>query len=126
MMRSVILFALALAAPAIAAGDADGEAKLAGLLRGRTAGEPRSCIPLQRDAESHTIERIGVVYDVGTTRYVSHFQGGCAGLTAFTRLTTRTPTTQLCEGDIAQLETQTQPIVPVGSCTYGKFTPYTR
>jgi len=125
MIARPLMLMLIVTAPALAAGD-DGEAKLAGLLRGRTAGEPRSCIPLQRDAESHTIDRIGVVYDVGTTRYVSRFQGGCEQLTAFTRLTTRTPTNQLCEGDIAQLETQTQPIVNVGSCTYGKFTPYTR
>lgn len=124
MIRLVAIVCL-IAAPALAAGP-EGEAKLAGLVRGRVAGAPVSCIPQRRDNRSHTIEGIGVAYDVGATRYVSRFDGGCEQLSAFTAFATRTPTTQLCAGDIAQIFTTTTPTTNVGSCTFGQFTPYTR
>lgn len=124
-MTRYALLLIALAVPAFAAGP-EGEAKLAKLVQGRTAGEPQSCIPLERNAQSHTIEKIGMVYEVGATRYVTRFEGGCDQLTPFTAIVTRTPTTQLCAGDIAQLVTTTTPVINVGSCTFGKFTPYTR
>lgn len=124
MLRPMLL-ALAVAAPAVAAGP-DGEAKLARLIAGRTAGPPRSCIPRFRDDRSQVIEKVGVVFDVGATRYVSRFDGGCDQLTTFTRLVTRTPTTQLCAGDIADVVTNTPPTINLASCTYGRFVPYTR
>ena len=124
MFRSMLL-ALAVAAPAAAAGP-DGEAKLARLIAGRTAGPPRSCISRRPDDRSEVVEKVGVVFDVGATRYVSRFQGGCEQLTAFTQIVTRTPTTQLCAGDIADVVTNPPPAINVGSCTYGEFVPYAR
>lgn len=123
-MVRLMAVACLVAAPALAAGP-EGEAKLAGLLRGRIAGAPVSCIPQRRDNRGRTIEGIGVVYDVGATRYLTRFDGGCQQLTAFTAFATRTPTTQLCAGDIAEIFTTTTPTINVGSCTFGRFTPYT-
>ena len=111
--------------PALAA-EPQGEEKLAKLIAGRTAGASRSCIPQLPNNQSTTVEKVGVVYDVGGTRYVSRFQGGCEELSQFTMIVTRTPTTQLCEGDIAEIYTNPAPSIEVGSCTFGPFVPYTK
>lgn len=124
----IALAAALIALPAVPAFAAEpqGEEKLAKLIAGRTAGEPRSCIPQYPSNRSTTIEKVGVTYDVGGTRYVSRFQGGCEQLTQFTIIVTNTPTTQLCEGDIAQIYTNPSPSIQVGSCTFGPFVPYTK
>lgn len=122
------LLTIALAATAAQAGTsagADPEAKIARLVAGRVAGPPRSCIPQMRDDRSFQIPHVGMVYDVGATRYVMRFEGGCGPMTAATNAITRTPTGQLCSGDIAQIVTA-PPSIPVGSCIFGRFTPYTR
>ena len=48
-----------------------GEAELARLLDGRTAGEPVSCITAHNSNRLRVIEHVGVVYDAGKTIYVS-------------------------------------------------------
>lgn len=48
-----------------------GEARLARMLEGRTAGEPVQCINALRDNRLQVIEHVGVVYDAGKTIYVS-------------------------------------------------------
>lgn len=48
-----------------------GEARLAKMLEGRTAGEPVSCISALRDNKLTIIEHVGVVYDAGDTIYVA-------------------------------------------------------
>ena len=48
-----------------------GEARLARMLEGRTAGEPVSCINAIRSNDLRIIEEVGVVYDAGDTVYVS-------------------------------------------------------
>lgn len=48
-----------------------GEARLAKMLEGRTAGEPVSCINAMRDNRLSVIEHVGVVYDAGDTIYVA-------------------------------------------------------
>lgn len=48
-----------------------GEARLAKMLEGRTAGEPVSCISATRPAKLEVIEGVGVVYDGGETVYVA-------------------------------------------------------
>lgn len=121
----IVLAAALIALPALAA-EPQGEDKLARLIAGRTAGAPRSCIAQFPNNRSTTIEKVGVVYDVGGTRYVSRFKHGCDQLTQFTIIVTRTPTTQLCEGDIAQIYTNPLPSIQVGSCTFGPFVPYAR
>lgn len=48
-----------------------GEARLARMLEGRTAGEPVSCISALRSDRLQVIDHVGVVYDGGDTVYVS-------------------------------------------------------
>ena len=48
-----------------------GEAQLARMLEGRTAGEPVSCITANSSNRLRVIEHVGVVYDAGKTIYVS-------------------------------------------------------
>ena len=71
---AIVLASLAalLAAPAaIAREKLTGEQKLAKMLEGRVAGEPVSCIPLNRTQDSRIIDRTAIVYDSGNTIYVN-------------------------------------------------------
>ncbi len=74
---AMILFggAIALAATAAAAAGSGrndaGEARLARMLEGRTAGEPVSCINTVRSNKMQVIDGVAVVYDAGRTIYVA-------------------------------------------------------
>ena len=48
-----------------------GEAQLAKMLEGRTAGEPVQCISALRGDRVQVIEHVGIVYDAGKTIYVA-------------------------------------------------------
>ena len=48
-----------------------GEAQLARLLEGRTAGEPVSCINAMDSNRIRVIEHVGIVYEQGRTIYVA-------------------------------------------------------
>lgn len=51
-----------------------GEARLAKMIEGRTAGEPVSCISAPRSTQLEVIEHVGLVYDAGKTIYVARPQ----------------------------------------------------
>lgn len=118
-----------LAALPLAARDrpgSDPEAELAKMTAGRTPGPPAECISRYPSMSSTTIERTGVAYKVGNTLYVSRFEGGCPELNSFRVMVIKTPSNQLCRGDIADI-IETPPAASwVGSCTFGKFVPYTK
>lgn len=124
----VALIAGMIAAPVtpLAAAPQTGEAKLARLTSGRTAGKPIDCIntgPSTNDSEK--LPKIGIAYRQGSTWYVSRFEGGCPQLSDDTIVVTRLHSSQLCRGDIAELR-MAGPMMPEGSCVFGAFTPYTR
>jgi hypothetical protein len=48
-----------------------GEARLARMLEGRTAGEPVNCISALRSNRIRIVEYVGIVYDAGNTIYVA-------------------------------------------------------
>ena len=48
-----------------------GEARLARMLEGRTAGEPVGCITTLRANKLQVIDEVGLVYDAGETIYVA-------------------------------------------------------
>jgi len=48
-----------------------GEARLARMLEGRTAGEPASCITTMRTNQLEVIDGVAVVYNAGTTIWVA-------------------------------------------------------
>lgn len=47
------------------------EARLAEMLKGRTAGEPVTCIPAYQSNKLEVIEGVGLVYGAGETIYVA-------------------------------------------------------
>lgn len=115
--------ALGLAAAASAAPKLTGEAKLQRMLKGYTAGAKTSCISLAPSMDSTKIEGVGMVYGRGRTLFVNRFDRGCPSLDAFRSIVTRTPSTQLCRGDIARVVDLTTRIEG-GSCVFGDFTRY--
>jgi hypothetical protein len=104
-----------------------GEAKLARLTAGRTPGKTVDCINIGLTGmnDSEKLPGIGMAYRQGTTWYVSHFDSGCPELRDDTILITRLHASRLCRGDIADLR-MSGANIPVGSCIFGDFTPYTR
>jgi len=103
----------------------DPEAELAKMIGTRTAGPPEHCLPLMRGNSSTTIEGVGIVYQVGSKLYVNRFRGNCPMLTWDRIIVTQTTTGQICRGDIARIVSRT-PVIDVGSCIFGDFTPYSR
>ena len=95
-------------------------------LAGYVPGKPQSCVDQTRLRES---DRYGdtIVYHAigGAERIVNHTSGDCAGGGIDSFLVTRTPTGQLCRGDIAEVVDRASRMT-VGSCSYGDFIPYSR
>lgn len=101
--------------------------KLARLVEGRTAGPPVNCVNLRQMRTTRIVDETAVIYEQSRGRWFVNFpQGGkCPGLTADRAIATRTPSNQLCSGDLVRVFDQTTPI-QYGSCALGKFVPYTR
>ena len=105
---------------------AQAQTELAAVTEGRVAEQPRTCVP-RRDVRGNRSVGDAIVFD-GTSRnmvYVNRASGGCAELRSGRTLVTRSPSSQLCAGDIADV---VEPVsgFPVGSCTLGEFIPYRR
>jgi hypothetical protein len=66
-VASLALFA----GPSVAGERLNGDQKLAKLLEGRVAGEPRSCINTRVNSESEVIDGTAVVYGRGRTIWVN-------------------------------------------------------
>jgi hypothetical protein len=103
------------------------QASLTDTLAGYTAGPPVSCVNqrLLRDNRSYGE---GVIVFSGITRstlWVNRPAAGCPELRSSRALRTRTPSTQLCRGDIASVFDPVSGI-EYGSCALGDFTPYRR
>jgi len=106
---------------------ADAQTKLTEELRGRTAGATTNCVS-QRNLRGNRSVGEGVLIFEGPSSnliYVNRPPAGCPELDSGRALLTRTPSTQLCAGDIA---TVFDPVsgFEYGSCGLGEFTPYRR
>ena len=131
-MRNLLFLFLAPAlaacatAPQPMARSAEGEAKLQQLLAGRVAGQPVSCLPHWRRDKMVVIDENTILFDAGSTVYRNELQGSCTNLgTGSYALVTRSTSTSLCSGEIAQvMDVQTG--MTVGGCAIGDFVPYTR
>ena len=101
------------------------QAKLASLTAGKVAGAPLSCLPTYRRNDMIIIDDNTIAFRDGRRRvYVNHMLAGCNGLQyGHNALVTRTPTTQLCRGDIAEV-LDTAARITIGSCVFGDFVPY--
>jgi hypothetical protein len=96
-------------------------------LEGRTAGVPVSCVNLRQMRTTRIIDETAVIYEESRSRWFVNFpQGGnCPNMTRDRAIATRTPSNQLCSGDLIRVFDQQTPI-QYGSCSLGKFVPYTR
>ena len=127
---AIALIASALAActtaPEPMTRSAEAEAQLNKMLAGKTAGKPINCLPSWRSGNMVTIDDNTVVFRDGPNRlYRNDFGGGtCNRLgTGSYALVTRSNSTSLCSGDIAQVVDVANGFT-VGSCVLGDFIPY--
>lgn len=103
------------------------QAKFASLTAGKVAGPPVSCLPTYRSNDMIVIDENTIAFRQGAGRvFINHMDGGCMNIRGGSNtLVTRTTGSSLCRGDIAQVVDRLSSI-PVGSCVFGDFTPYTR
>jgi len=101
-----------------------GEARLATMLEGRTAGEPVSCISAMNSSRIKVIEHVGVVYDAGNTIYVSRPTDpkslGAWDVPIFERFGS-----QLCKTDVVRTVDRSNGY-PSGVVFLNDFVPYTK
>jgi hypothetical protein len=99
---------------------------LAGVLAGRTAGKPVSCID-QKTIDSSKIVDNAIIYRMkfGPWYVNKPDKGRCTLLQPERQLITRTTGTQLCRLDSVTISDLTAGI-QYGACTLGDFVPYTK
>ena len=128
MERILTGLALALAMGAPAAGSAatqSADARLEKALRGRVAGQPVSCIPLQQASSTEIIDGTAILYRVGDTIYVNRPRGGAASLRNSDVLVVRSFGSQLCRPEIVNLVDRASRGLR-GFVSLGDFVPYTK
>lgn len=116
---------LALPAAAGARDRADPEAKLARMLEGRVAGEPRDCIYLPRIRSSRIIDKTAIVYEDGGTLWVNRPDSGARSLDDDDIQVTDVHGSQLCRIDIVRLHDRSS-FFYSGFVGLGEFVPYRR
>lgn len=105
--------------------DARNRARLERALAGLTPGEPVSCIRRDQFNEIRTFDGT-ILYVAGRNRlWRNDVVGGCPGLRRDDIVVTRSFGSQICDRDIIQTRARTGGFMS-GSCSLGKFTPYTR
>lgn len=129
MIRVVVPVLLLLAGCATTAGteqsDARDRARLDKTLAGLTPGESLRCIRRDQFNEIRTFNGT-ILYVAGRDRmWRNDVVGNCAGLRRGDIVVSKTFGSQYCDGDIVQTRSP-QGGFMTGSCSLGKFTPYTR
>jgi len=116
----------ALAMPASAAAQKDGEAELAKAVAGRTAGKPVDCINLRDIRSSKIIDGTAIVYEMNNgVKYVNRPRTGAETLDWTDVLVTETTLSQLCRIDTVRLYDNGLRMV-TGWVGLGDFVPYPR
>lgn len=105
--------------------DARDRARLEKALAGLTPGEPMRCLRHEQVNQIRTFDGT-ILYVAGRNRlWRNDVVGNCAGLRRGDIVVSKTFGSQYCEGDIIQTRSPTGGF-PSGSCSLGRFTPYTR
>ena len=125
MLKTMLLAAVAIATPAVAAHRDTPDVQLQKVLDGRVAGKPVNCISLSDANSSQIINGKAIIYRVGGRLYVNEPQSGAASLRDDDILVTRTFGSQLCSIDMVRLVDRASRY-PRGFVSLGKFVPYTK
>ena len=99
--------------------------RLAKELAGLTPGQSTTCMPRSGNTQ---VEAFGptILYTVSRSlKYRSDTTGGCERVGRGDILVTRSPSGQLCQGDIATTIDQTARTLS-GSCSFGPFVRYSK
>ena len=104
---------------------AEAQTHLDKVLAGRVAGPPQNCLNQFRTRDMITIDDNTVLFKVGSTYYRNDFRSeGCSQLSRpGSAMVTKSPTTQLCSGDIITIN-DTASGMMLGACSFGEFVPY--
>ncbi|HUG46417.1 MAG TPA: hypothetical protein VMK31_07920 [Sphingomicrobium sp.] len=107
--------------------DQRAQTRYAQLIGDKVPGPPRSCLPSYRSHDMAVIDDRTIVFRESPGRvWVMRPQNDCNLLSAGRfALITRSSTSQLCRGEIAQVADPSNGVA-VGSCVIGDFVPYTR
>jgi hypothetical protein len=105
---------------------AERQAEFQKLTLGKVAGKPISCLSHTRAEDMTVIDDRTIAFREGGSRvYVNNMRAECTNLdNGRNVLVTRSPMSQICRGDIAQVIDSLNHF-PVGSCVFGDFVPYT-
>lgn len=125
ILKTLLIGAAVIAAPAMAAGRDSPDVQLQKLLAGRTAEKPVSCISLNWSRSSDVIPGRAIVYRVGSKLYVNRPSSGADSLDGDSILVTRTVGSQLCRGEAVQLVDRGSRFQR-GFVLLGDFVPYSR
>ncbi|HEX8644093.1 MAG TPA: DUF6491 family protein [Allosphingosinicella sp.] len=94
-------------------------------LAGRSAGEPRRCVPAVQGVSLNAVDRRTLVYDTPGTLYVSRLRTDCPSLRPDSTIVVEAYGDQYCANDrIRALDPGTT--IPGPLCLLGEFTPYRR
>ena len=99
------------------------EQKLAKMLDGRVAGEPRDCIYLPSIRGSRIVDKTAIVYDAGRTLWVNRPRSGAESLDDDDILVTNLHGSSLCSIDIVSLHDRYGHFYS-GFVGLGEFVPY--
>ena len=102
---------------------ASAQAELAAELRGRVAGQPQSCVSRRNLRGNRAIGENAILFDTTGNNLVYVNDAPCPELRPHYAMLTRSPSSQLCAGDIAEIFDPVSGIT-IGSCPLGRFTPY--
>lgn len=102
----------------------DPEERLARLLEGRVAGEPRSCLNQWDTRDMQVIDHTAIVFRSGRTLWVNR-PDNAEDLDDDDVMVTRTNGSQLCNLDIVRTFDRTA-MFPNGFINLGDFVPYRR
>jgi hypothetical protein len=125
MLKLMLLAAVTLASPAIAARRDAPDVQLQKMLAGRVAGKPVNCISLSGSNSSQIIDGKAIVYRVGSRLYVNEPRSGAQSLHRDDILVTRTIGSQLCSIDTVRLIDRGSRF-PRGFVSLGQFVPYSK
>ncbi|TKD51792.1 hypothetical protein [Sphingomonas baiyangensis] len=103
---------------------ADRTAELEAKLAGYTPEEPRTCVSLTQLNQSETFGST-ILYRASPGLYYRNDTSGNCGDRRDDILVTRTPSTQLCSGEIVRTIDRFQRF-QTGACTLNAFVPYRR